>query len=109
MAFQHRGLAGGRWNQLNLMEQLGNIGSEISRALQWQGRDEKLFNNTAKRALELFDLTLDDARWRGRHREIARAREVFLDAISGGKEHKSDLKDLERYFYYFAYVSRLRQ
>lgn len=58
------------------------------------------------RALELFNLTLEDPRWRGHLREIARAREVFLDAISGGKEYKSSLKDLERYFFYFVYCTR---
>lgn len=109
MTIQHQQLVKGGWQRFSLMEQLGNIGSEVSRALKWQGKDEKLFNNAVDRALELFDLTLDDVRWRGRQQEIGRAREVFLDAVLGGKEYGSDLKDLERYFYHFAYASRLRQ
>ncbi|MBI2624515.1 hypothetical protein HYW67_03390 [Candidatus Parcubacteria bacterium] len=106
--FQHQTFASGRWYQLSLLEQLGNIGSEVSRALRWKERDTRLFFGAIERALELFDLTLDDSRWKGRRREIARAREVFLDAVSGGKEYKSSLEDLVRYFDQFAYAARLR-
>lgn len=93
------------WGQMTLMEQLGNIGSEVSRASKWKGRDEKIFQNAVDRALELFDLTLDDGRWKGRRWEIARAREVFVDAVFEGKEYKSTFKDLNKYFLGFAYAS----
>ncbi len=105
--FQHQTLASGRWRRLSLLEQLGNIGSEVSRALRWKERDTKLFFGAIERALELFDLTLDDSRWKGRRWEIARAREVFLDAVSGGTEYKSSLEDLVRYFDQFAYAAQL--
>jgi len=108
--FQHKQLANGRWQKLSLIEQLANIGSEVSRACNWQNKDEKIFQSAVERALELFDLTLEDPRWKNRLREIARAREVFLDAaIFGGKEYKSSLKDLERYFFQFAVASRLNK
>ena len=106
MAFQHKNLAKGRWQELSLAEQLGNIGSEISRVLRWKGKDKELFENAVLRALELFDLTLEDSRWRKSLREIARARELFCDAISGGKEYNTTLEDLERYFFNFALLAR---
>ncbi|MEK7162515.1 MAG: hypothetical protein AAB730_01495 [Patescibacteria group bacterium] len=106
MSFQHKKLASGGWQKLSLVEQLGNIGSEVSRALTWRGRDEKLFQGAVERALELFDFTLADPRWKGRLREIGRAREVFCDAVLGGKEYKSSLEDLDRYFYHFAFAAR---
>jgi len=106
--FLHKELANGGWAKFSLAEQLGNIGSEVSRALRWRGKDEKLYEGAVERALELFDLTLEDERWRGRLREIARAREVFCDAISGGREYKSSLEDLERYFFQFAVASRMK-
>ena len=102
----HKKLAAGKWFKLSLMEQLANIGSEINRASHWQGRDEKLFRGAVYRALELFDLTLEDHRWRGRRREIARLRESFCDAVLGGREYKSSLNDLVRYFYPFTYAAR---
>lgn len=107
MAFIHKELASGRWHQLSLAEQLGNIGSEVLRASRQQGKDEKSFWRAVERALELFDLTLSDNRWKGRSWEIARAREVFCDAVYGGKLYKSSLQDLVRYFDQFAYAARL--
>lgn len=103
----YKELAAGKWFKLSLMEQLANIGSEVVRASRWQNKDERLFQNAVYRALELFDLTLEDPRWRsGRLREIARLREVFCDAIFGGKEYKSSLVDLARYFNPFTYAAR---
>ena len=101
--FIHQELASGGWSKLSLAEQLANIGSEVSRARNWQGRDENIFWGAANRALELFDLTLMDSRWKGRLREIARVREVFCDALLGENNYQSSLKDLERYFLPFTF------
>lgn len=106
MTFIHKNLAKSGWQKLSLAEQLGNIGSEIHRAILWRGKDEKLFENAVLRALELFDLTLEDSRWRKSLREIARARELFCDAIYGNNEYKTTLEDLDRYFSQFAYLAR---
>lgn len=106
MAFIHKELAAGGWQKLSLAEQLGNIGSEVLRASRQRGKDEKMFESAVERALELFDLTLDDPRWRGRRWEIGRAREVFCDAIYGGKLYKSSLEGLVHYFDQFAFAAR---
>ncbi len=99
-----------RWHKLSLPEQLGNIGSEVGRAAKWQGRDESSFWGAVTRALELFDLTQRDRRWDRRRRELDRAREVFADAVLGGGEYRSNLRDLEKYFMLFALLSaRVRQ
>lgn len=87
-----------------LAEQLGNIGSEVSRAIKARS-DQKRFDGAVDRALELFDLTLADPRWRKRLKEIARARELFCDAILGG-EYGTTLEDLDKYFFYFALAAR---
>lgn len=100
----HQELASGRWFKLSLPEQLANIGSEVGRASKWQRRDENIFWGAVERALELFDLTLTDNRWRGRHREIARVKEVFCDAVFGGKDYQSFLKDIELYFLPFVFL-----
>ena len=106
MAFIHKELAAGGWQKLTLAEQLGNIGSEVSRALHARGKDEARYESAVTRGFELFDLTLADPRWRGRLREIARAREVFADAVLGGKEYRSTLEDLLRYCDAFAFAAR---
>ena len=104
----HKTLAEGRWLQMSLSEQMGNIGSEVGRAARWQNKDEKIFWSAVERAAELFDLTLADKRWRGRLVEIGRVREVFADGVLGGSEYNTSLSDLERYFTPFAMASILK-
>ncbi len=108
MEYQHKILASGRWHTFTLAEQLGNVGSEIGRAGQWQGKDHTHFEQAIFRALELLDLTLADPRWikARRLKEIARAREVVCDAFLGGHEYGTTFEDLDKYFYYFAYAAR---
>lgn len=95
-----------RWFTLSLADQLGNIGSEVGRAAKWQGRDEASFWGAVTRALELLDLTREDTRWAKRLSELNRAREMFADAVLGGREYQSTLAELERYFMHFALFSR---
>jgi hypothetical protein len=102
----HKNLAAGKWFNLSLAEQLANIGSEVSRASKWQGKDKNIFWGAVERALELFDLTLADSRWKGRLQEIARTREVFCDTVLGGKNYKSSFEDIESYFLPFAFLVR---
>lgn len=101
----HRDLAGGRWWTLSLAEQLGNVGSEVSRTLKWRSRNPELAQRCLARALELIDLTLDDPRHRGslaRLREICRTREVLLDYVLGPNQYGSNDVTLQRYFDSFA-------
>lgn len=103
MAFQHDPA---RWQTLSLAEQLGNIGSEVHRARMAQTISETRFLAARDRALELFDLTISDQRWKGRLSEIARVREVFCDAVTGGTLYDSNLSELEPYFDHFALAAR---
>jgi hypothetical protein len=100
---RHPQLAAGRWRQLSLVEQLANVGAEVGR-MRRRGPSER--TAAFERALELLDLTLADPRWRGRLKEIARAREVLCDAAEGGREYGATLEDLDRYFLDFAMAAR---
>ena len=103
----HQDLADGRWFTLTLSEQLGNIGSEISRSINWQARQSKEgMTHALDRALELFDLTLADIRWRGRYKEIRRAREVVCDFFYGDNAFHSTATSLQNYFDAFALAAR---
>ena len=107
----HPGLAAGRWQSLTLVEQLAHVGSEVERALR--AREQGLasrMEHAAVRALELFDLTAADDRWRGaRRRETLRARDYFCRVCFGG-DAESDAPDyLRRYFLQFAAAAGLKQ
>ena len=108
--FTHRELAAGRWWTLSLAEQLGNVGSEVSRTLKWRSRNPELARRSLERALELFHLTLDDPRHRSsvaRLREICRAREVFVDYVAGSNQYRSNDFTIQRYFDAFACAAAL--
>jgi hypothetical protein len=106
---QHRDLAAGRWWSLSLAHQLGNVGSEISRATQWSTRNPPRAEAALHRALELLDLTLDDPRHRqsvARLRELARVREVVVDFFAGPNQHGSTAASLQKYFDAYAIAAR---
>lgn len=106
---QHRDLAAGRWWELSLAEQFGNVGSEISRAVRWQARNPDVARGALYRALELLDLTLADRRHQrqpARLREIARAREVVVDFFAGRNEYGSTGPSLQKYFDAYATAAR---
>jgi hypothetical protein len=104
----HGDLAAGRWHSLTLAEQLGNIGAEVGRAIRAKGaNDQRRLEGAFARALDLFDLSLADPRWRGpRLREIARAREVTCDFLAGDNAYGSTAEDLDAYFTQFALLAR---
>lgn len=101
MANLHQNLDTDRWYKMSLAEQLANIGAEVGRSAKWQKRDEKTFDGAVARALELFDLTLEDPRWVKRSLELGRLKAVFCDGVLGGQEYGTDLSDFENYFYPF--------
>jgi hypothetical protein len=106
---QHRDLAAGRWTELSLADQLGNIGSEISRASKWRDRNPAIARGAFERALELLDLTLDDPRHRRsapRLREIARAREVVVDFFDGPNQYQSTAASVAKWFDQYALAVR---
>jgi hypothetical protein len=104
----HREAAAGAWFELSLTEQLGNIGTEVGRAARAieAGNEERAWNALV-RALELFDLTMADDRWRGpKRREICRAHEVVCDFLAGDNQYNSSAESLDRYFLPFAVAAR---
>ena len=106
----HASLADGRWLEMYLMEQLANIGTDVARATNPKGAgNEERAWNALVRALELFDLTIADERWRGpRRREICRAREVVCDFLAGVNEYGSTAESLDHYLLPFAIAARQR-
>ena len=108
-AVVHRDLASGRWWTLSVAEQLGNVGSEISRAVSWSTRNPGRSEAALHRALELIDLTLDDPRHRAsgpRLRELARVREIVVDFFAGPNQYGSTAASLQKYFDAYALAAR---
>ena len=98
-----------KWNAMSLPLQMGNIGSEVSRAVKWVNKNEANSIRAAERALDLFDLTIKSqlaANRRSAVRELCRAREVFCDFIFGENEYSSTGESLIKYYDEFVLYHR---
>jgi hypothetical protein len=102
---------GARWHAMSLVEQLGNVGSDVARAIRaHESGHAARFEAALSRALELFDLSAADPRWRGaRRREILRAREEFCRIFFDGPSDPVLVAGLERYFRYFAVAANTQR
>ncbi len=93
-----------KWQSFTIFEQMGNIGSEVGRALSAKRRgDEVAMNGAFYRGLDLFDATAEKlVRDKSpRLKEVLRARDQFSQAVL-----TTDDPDLETYFMEFAVVAR---
>ncbi len=96
------------WSKMTMFEQMGNIGSEVGRAMTAKRQQNKDRTITAfYRGLDLIDVTakLWAPQRNGRLRELLRAREEFAKAIITDEMDTS----LEKYFMNFAIASRLNK
>ena len=90
-----------KWAGLSLIEQMGNIGSEVGRAIKWRENTARR-DGAIERALDLFSATA--ACYSGlRLREILRARDEFLRLFY---DDSTDFSGVERYFNHFALAAR---
>ncbi len=106
MNIYHKELAAGRWQQLSLVTQLANIGSEVERAIKWKKQhNEESFRYAFERMLELLDLTIADPKNRKRLKEVCRAREMLVDFLMYDNVYHSTAKQWQKYFYYFTILS----
>jgi hypothetical protein len=96
-----------RWHEKPLAWQLGNIGSEIVRAINREEKGDIAGRRSAiERALELLDFTLSDKSNIGRIKEVARLREVLASIYVDSKYYAVDLAAIQNYLLPFAILVR---
>ena len=97
-----------QWAQLNIYEQMGNIGSEVGRAIRARrnGREERI-NGAISRALDLFSATTEQLvnEKSPQLREVLRARNEFL-RLFYDDTFEDEAESIERYFTQFAIAAR---
>lgn len=96
------------WAQLDIFNQMGNIGSEVGRAIKAyrNGKFDRA-DKAIDRALDLFDATTECLvrDHSPRLKEVLRAREEFLRLFFDGT-FEFDADNIERYFMQFAFAAR---
>ena len=96
-----------RWQNLTFYQQLGNIASELSRAIQFKNQNDiKHMNSSLWRLLELLDLTKADKKNSLRLRELCRFKEVLCDWYCQTKVYDVDPDSLKNYSLNFAMLAR---
>ncbi|WP_165052258.1 MULTISPECIES: hypothetical protein [unclassified Adlercreutzia] len=98
----------GAWGRYTIFEQMGNIGSEVGRAIKaHRSGNDKRRQGAMDRAFDLFDATVECLadRQSPRLREVLLAREEFARLFSDGA-FDEDADALERYFASFAIAAR---
>ena len=96
-----------RWHTLSLLEQMGNIGSEVDRIASWKKKGNEDFALKAlQRSLDLLDLTIADQRWKNRLKEITQARELLSDLYVGNNTYNFTPEYFSKYFLEFAIAAR---
>ena len=96
-----------RWQGLTFYQQMGNIASELSRAIKFKDQnDAEHMNSSLWRLLELMDLTIDDEKNRSKLRELCRFKEVLSDWYCQTKVYDIDPESLKTYALNFAMLAR---
>lgn len=105
--YQHKELAGGRWQKFSFFEQMANIGSEVGRTISWKNKNNLDYSQKAfERALELLDLTIADNKNKNRLKELCRLREILIDYFVFDNQYKSSDQLWQNYFYPFNFAAR---
>lgn len=108
LKLSHPELAGGRWAEMPFPLQMGNIGSEISRAIKskQRGNTERM-EHAAARAIELFELSIDcNSDNSARLEELCRGKEEFCDYIFGKNTFNTDPVRMMRYYDQFVSLAK---
>ncbi len=97
------------WLTRPIEYQMGNIGSEVSRALKWTEKGNKPRADKAiDRALELFDFTIEaNVENHARLTEILKAREEFCDYFFNNNSYHTEPDRMQKYYDGFAMMLRL--
>ena len=107
MSVQHEELAGGRWKEFTLAQQMANVGSEIGRALNWRKKGKPEYAQKAvDRALELLSLTMTAGNRPSCTKEVARVKEAVVDYFYGENKFSSSEISWRKYFDHFNYAAR---
>lgn len=98
-----------RWFRLPFFSQMANLGSEVGRAIKWKAKDPERSKRAFESALELLDLTIEDAKNQKKSKliELCRLREILADYFCFDNIYGSSDEKWNNYFYGFNYAASL--
>jgi len=106
----HKDLAGGRWYELSVAEQMANVGCDIERTIRWRDKGDLDYSRSAfERALELLQFTIADPKNRKRLKELCRLKEALIDYFVYDNQYSSTDEAWQKYFFNFNYMAALQR
>ena len=95
-----------KWSELTLAEQMGNIGSEVSRMIKWRNYNSDIAERAFERMLELLSATISCQTEGHRLRELTRVRELMVsDWYSTQSADDVSWDGFNQYFTQFAVLA----
>lgn len=95
-----------RWQQLSLLEQMGNIGSEVGRSLRAKRQnDDQAAEMAFSRTLDLIEASIKSFKTYPKLKELMRAKREYMHAYFEDR----DPEGIENYFMQFAIAARLQR
>jgi len=101
-----------KWSKMSIFDQMGNISSEVGRAINAKKQNNKeSLDNAIIRALDLFDATIDELinSKSIRSKEVLRSKDQFLAIMDKESPTTNELNCLDRYFTQYAIAARLKR
>ena len=101
-----------KWAKMSLLEQMGNISSEVGRAINAKKQHNiENMDNAIIRALDLFDATTEGlvSVKSVRTKEVLRSKDQFLSVIYKKNTSIKELDSIDRYFTQYALAARLNK
>lgn len=90
-----------KFEDRDIYQQMGNIGSEVSRALKWKNIDITKAEGAKNRAIQLIDLAICDTKNNVRIKEFELIKKEFLSSYSKNE----DQKVWEKFFYPYSLMA----
>src|SRR5260221_8974546 len=97
------------WSAFSFDEQMGNIGMDILRAIDWRDKNKENSKNFLEMGLILFDGTIADLKNKEKRLELIEVRKKLMDYFSSNNFSKLKDKEWEDYFYKFAWIAALER
>lgn len=101
-----------KWSRMSIFDQMGNISSEVGRAINAKKQNNKEnMDNAVIRALDLFDATIEELinAKSIRSKEVLRSKDQFLSVMNEENPSTDELNSLDRYFTQYAIAARLNK
>lgn len=96
-----------KWQSLSAAAQLGNLGSEFSRACKWKGKNQEYFFAEVQRFTNYISAMMLDAKWQNhRSKELCRLKESALACLSAKSVDEREARSIQNYFDQFALLRR---